>query len=481
MESSNKTLSALAYNRKSRGDVSDLQKLKKELMDYCKRNGFKTTYFEEIGSSVNSEREEYVKLINEIKTGKYDVLVITDLSRLTRDLEEQLKLFKLLNNHDMVIHSLLDGIINPKEKTNKMLGVLKGAFNELVFEETSEKMHLGRLLSAREGKWVTPAPYGYKKNKDTMKLELDEVEAPVVRRIFREVIEGYSTTEISVRLHKDGIKTRKGSNFHPSTISNLLERRTYIGETNFKSEKFGEEVNLKGTHEGIVTLEEFMQVRNILAGKQHFKARTHAITSPLDKLIVCGKCGRLMQVNLNSKGRYIHLQKCNAYKYGEQCDNSGCSITMLLPEVYIEVKKRIKVLEKQLESMYEGKGNKQLEILQDELKGIEKQIKDKEKEKDRLLNFLLNGTVSEIIYTTKNKELESDIKSLQQRFEDTSESIANNNISNDTEYLEGLVKNLIDLEQKPVDEQNRILKSVIEKIVYVREGNDIDMDIQFKD
>lgn len=81
----------LAYNGKSRGDIEDLSKNKKELLDYCKQNNFRVQYFEEIGSSVDSSRAEYVKLINEIKTGKYEILIIVDLSRLTRDLEQQIK------------------------------------------------------------------------------------------------------------------------------------------------------------------------------------------------------------------------------------------------------------------------------------------------------------------------------------------------------------------------------------------------------
>ncbi|WP_394190561.1 recombinase family protein [Paenisporosarcina quisquiliarum] len=474
------TTTALVYNRKSRGEDEDLLKFKKELLEYCEREGFKYKYFEEIGSSRNREREEYTKLISEIKTGKYDVLVISDLSRLTRDLEQQIMIFKLLTNHNMVIHSILDGFIDPTEKANKMWGVIKGLFNEVAYEETSEKMHLGRLISAREGKWVGVPPYGYKKNKEALKLEPDEIEAPTARRIFMEVIEGYSITEISVGLHKDGIKTRKGKNFHPSTISNLLERRTYIGETSFKSEKFGEEVTLKNTHEPIVSLEEFLKVRSILASKQQFQTRTHAVTSPLDKLIHCKKCGRLMQVNL-AKGKYIHLQKCNAYKYGERCENSGASLNHILPLVYQEVKKRQNVIREQIEKLKAGSSNERLERLEKELKGISRQLKNKESEKEDLLNFLLRKVIPETVYVNKNKEIEEEIEKLKQRENDTLEAIANSNVQNDVEYLEGLLQHIENIELKPVDEQNRILKKIIDRIVYEREVNHIDIDIQFKE
>jgi site-specific DNA recombinase len=471
---------ALIYNRKSRGEDDDLLKFKKEMIAYCDKERFRYEYFEEIGSSKDHERGEYTKLKNEIKTGKYNILVIIDLGRLTRDLEQQLKLFRLLTKHNMVIHSVLEGPIDPKEKANKMTSVIKGLFNEIAYEETSEKMHLGRLISAREGKWVGVPPYGYKKNKETLQLEHDEIEAPIARRIFMEVIEGYSTTEISVRLHRDGIKTRKEKNFHPSTISNLLERRTYIGETKFKSEKFGEVVYEKGTHEPIVSLEEFLQVREILANKKHFNTRTHAVTSPLDKLIYCKKCGRLMQVNL-AKKIYVHLQKCSAYKYGERCDNSGCSITHILPSVYQEVKKRQNVIREQLENLKSGSSNERLERLEKELKGIRKQLKNKKNEQEDLLNYLLRKVILETVYVIKNKEIDNEIDQLQQRENDTLEAIANSNVENDVEYLERLLQHIENLETKSVDEQNRILKKIIDKIVYIREGNDINIDIQFKD
>src|SRR5699024_4471254 len=102
-------------------------------------------------------------------------------------------------------------------------------------------------------------------------------------------------------------------------------------------------------------------------------------------------------------GKYIHLQRCHAFK-GNICYNKGCSIIHLLPSVYKELKKRIRVIKRKLNELYEGRENKGLEKLQAEQSLVERNIKVKEKEKDKLLNFLLNGTITEIIYSEKNKE-----------------------------------------------------------------------------
>jgi septal ring factor EnvC (AmiA/AmiB activator) len=93
----------------------------------------------------------------------------------------------------------------------------------------------------------------------------------------------------------------------------------------------------------------------------------------------------------------------------------------------------------------------------------------------------LRKVINEVVYATKNNELEEEIKQLQQQIDDVQEAIANSNSTNDIEYLEGLLKHLDYLESKPVDEQNRILKQVFDKIEYIREDDEIIMYYHFKE
>lgn len=78
------------------------------------------------------------------------MLVIIDLSRLTRDLKTQLELFELLEEYGMEIHSILDGRIDPKNSSNEILLVIKGIFNQASYKEISRKMMLGRLQAAKQ-------------------------------------------------------------------------------------------------------------------------------------------------------------------------------------------------------------------------------------------------------------------------------------------------------------------------------------------
>lgn len=98
-----------------------------------------------------------------------------------------------------------------------------------------------------------------------------------------------------------------------------------------------------------------------------------------------------------------------------------------------------------------------------------------------MLDLLLKERITELRFSDKDEELDTEIKQLKQRREDTLEVIASNNVSNDIEYIESILDNLRTLELQPVDQQNRKLKSIIDKIVYLREGNNIQIDIQFKE
>jgi hypothetical protein len=187
-----------------------------------------------------------------------------------------------------------------------------------------------------------------------------------------------------------------------------------------------------------------------------------------------------MQINC-SKGKYIYLQKCAAYKYGEKCENRGCQVSMILPRVYAQIKKRKDFYQLQLDQLYSGSSNERVERLKMDLKGLEKRLKQANSEKDDLINYLLKKIINEVVYTTKNSELEEEIKQIQQQIDDKEEAIANSNSTNDIEYLEGLLKHIDHLESKSVDEQNRILKQVFDKIEYIREDDEIIMYYHFKE
>ncbi|MBS4194362.1 recombinase family protein [Lederbergia citri] len=477
-------MKAIIYNRKSRGTEEELQKNKNEMIAYCKKNNFDYDYLEEIGSSVDEEREGYQKLLNLINTGKYQIIVVMELSRLTRSLKQQLELFDILTENGVIIHAVLDNdIIDPSNQMNEMMSIFKGTFNQMAYRETSKKMHLGRIQSAREGKFVNAPPFGYSKGPD-MKLEIVEEEAAIVRRMFKLILKGHSITQIYRILYNEGIRTRDGHVFHDKTISKMLRNRAYLGEVIFESKKFDETVVVKNAHPAIISYEEFFKVQEETEKRKGFQERISKVLSPVDKLIYCKLCGRKMLIsrgNSKNRSKYININKCRHFIGDERCPNGGSSIHLIMPTIYEQVEKRTHIIRQKLEELNQGKSDGSIELLQKEKKIVEKNILDKQKQKDKLLDVLLNGTINEVVFSKRDKQFESEIEALRQRVSDIETIILQRTIESDTERIEQLLDDLSQLQEKPIEEQNRILRNVIERIDYYRNKDHIEIDITFMD
>ncbi|WP_040285201.1 recombinase family protein [Sporosarcina koreensis] len=478
-------MNAIIYNRKSRGTEEELQKNKTEMIDYCTKNDFTYRYLEEIGSSVDDERKGYIELISYVKTGQYDAIVIMELSRLTRNLKQQLELFEILTENQVVIHAVLDNdIIDPSNQMNEMMSIFKGTFNQLAYKETAKKMHLGRLQSARQGKWLNSTPYGYRKNPETLKLEIVEEEAAVVRKMFDMVIEGFSLTQIYRKVYQEGIRTRNGKVFHDRTISMMFDYRAYLGEVNFKSNKFDEEVYVKNAHPAIISYEDFYKVREILDKRKRFNERISKVLSPVDKLVYCKYCKRKMQITRGSSvktKRYTNINKCRHYVEGEPCPNKGSALSLVLPSIYTEIEKHIPVIQNKLSELYTGGVDGSSEKLRSEKKVLDKNLQSTIKQKERLLDLLLNETINELAFKEKDTDLATQIKAIEQRLSDIEEILIQRSVSNDTERIEKMLEQLTDLQNKPTDEQNRILLNIIERIEYFRTEDELEIDIFFKE
>lgn len=101
--------------------------------------------------------------------------------------------------------------------------------------ELSEKIHRGQKDNALKGlNNGGSVPLGYVLNKQTQRLEIDSMTAPIVQEIFRRYADGDTIKEIRDDLNERGIRTKKGQPFRYSSFSVLLKNRKYIGEYKYQ-------------------------------------------------------------------------------------------------------------------------------------------------------------------------------------------------------------------------------------------------------
>jgi site-specific DNA recombinase len=261
------------------------------------------------GGSMN--RPALQQLIRDVKAKKITRVVVYKLDRLSRSQKDTLYLIEevfLANNCDFV--SMTENLDTGSALGKAMIGIL-AVFAQLERETIKERMVMGKIARAKEGKWCggsTP-PYGYNYAND--QLFPDEVEKLHVMEAFNLAERGWSTSKISAAFNRKGYTPKRGVNcWTDITIHRMLTNQVYIGKVNFYGEQYD------GQHEPIISQEQFFHVQNIMKKRsehyERFNPDPHRRVSYFGGYIRCARCGAGFQLfTANSKRN----EKVYKYKY----------------------------------------------------------------------------------------------------------------------------------------------------------------------
>lgn len=286
-------------------------------------------------TGTNFERPGFKKMIDLAKQGEIAVIVVKDLSRFGRDYigvgEYMEQIFPLLGVRFIAINNEYDS--KNYVGTTMSLDVAVGNLvNTMYSRDLGKKLH-----SANEVKWKKGystnglAPFGYVFDTEKKgRYKIDPHAAIIVRKIFDLALLGMNTTQIAYRLNEEKIvipseynkinKVQGKENQYvlsPDKIWNagkvlrILKEYTYTGamvlgkrrvilsgtkivRENPKERRYITE----GTHEAIVTHEEFMQAQKVI---RYTSRKEYSIKNnfALRRKIRCGHCHRVMYHNFN--------------------------------------------------------------------------------------------------------------------------------------------------------------------------------------
>ena len=278
------------------------------------------------------ERPEFEKLMETVKHGEVDCIVVKDLSRFGRNYKETgnylERIFPFLGVRFIAVNDGFD-TLTAERGADGYLVPLKNLINEVYSKDISKKSGSALATKQKNGDFIGAwAPFGYRKcADDPHKLEPDETTAPVVRQIFQWRAEGMSVTRIAKKLNDSGIpspsaylyntcvcKTEKynGAIWHIQAVKNILSRQVYIGhmvqgtkrqsfyENRRQYKKPQEEwVIVENTHEPIIDRDTFEKVQEIMRqrNEEYFEKLgrfSHLETTEniLKGLIYCADCKR---------------------------------------------------------------------------------------------------------------------------------------------------------------------------------------------
>ncbi|MCK5306885.1 MAG: recombinase family protein [Candidatus Omnitrophica bacterium] len=202
------------------------------------------------GSIINRPALQALQIAAENK--EFEAVMVDDLSRLSRSNHQMLTLVLKFDYLQIKIVSVSDGIITDDE--NSKLGIhIRGLMNELYLDDLKKKTMRGLEGQKIRGFSAGEKVYGYsthpvgeiKLNKkgqpkyDGMMHKIYPEEADVVKRMYKEFVEGKSLNKIAQRLNEDKIPTKKGlsGGWNLSSISRILKNEKYVGRWVWKKHK----------------------------------------------------------------------------------------------------------------------------------------------------------------------------------------------------------------------------------------------------
>ncbi|MES2652677.1 MAG: recombinase family protein [Bacteroidota bacterium] len=310
-------MNAVGYLRLStRGQSKSLEYQENIIRNYCNNNHLKILeIFSDNGqSSYTFDRPDYLALEQFIKKhkGHCQYLVVLDHDRFSRNLPDALiKIAELERKYEVVVIS-----------TNERVGLdtsdpdvfMKRAFDYLMANREllniRARVRLGRINAMEHGRYLGKAPYGYRNVKSERQecyIEINQAQAKIVRRIFRDYLLGIDPSVIH------GIVKERGfSNYGKNAIYNVLRNCTYAGLIKVPGSKGSLDKHVNATHKPIISEYDFWAVQEKLC---KIKVRVSRCSEdfPLRGLIKCC-CGRMLTAGW-SKGRnkYYLYYKCTGH------------------------------------------------------------------------------------------------------------------------------------------------------------------------
>jgi len=179
-------------------------------------------------------RESLLQLLADTEAGQIDRVVVYKYDRLGRNLAETSAIIAQLEDCGVDVSSVSEG---KDALARGMHLVISEHYSRVLADRTRD----GLMQRFKQGAWTGgPPPYGYRiVERDGLKcLAIDEAEAPAIRSMFRDYLDGKGLKEIASDLRQRGVPTRRGGPWTFSSVRSILHNEIYGGKARFNRRQF---------------------------------------------------------------------------------------------------------------------------------------------------------------------------------------------------------------------------------------------------
>ena len=404
------------------------------IKEYCEKNEYDivNVYNDAGHSGKDLMRPEMQRLLKDIKSKKIDKLVAIKVDRLTRNNYDGFWLLNYCEEHDVKIELILEPYDVSTANGEMIFGM------NLVFGQRERKEIGARTKRAMEEMVLerihpSKAPYGYIRNKETGHLEVEPIEAEVVKEIFELCKRGNSTRGIST-IMKDNNAYLKQGKWKADRVYKILTNSIYIGifEYGKYKRKPQDILRVENYCEPIIDEVTWNATRNVLVKNKHsnYGEYIHLFSG----LVKCPICGEIM----SSSESFKYPNGKQKVYYHLRCKNHNCSgiglhyntekIETKLKQVLEELTLFILSIDNEIITCNSTKS--------DDVKDIEKAIEKLKIQEKRLVDLYLSSNLDVETINHKNDVIKKEIDKLNQK------KVRLDPDNNSKEYTVELVKKL---------------------------------------
>ena len=176
------------------------------------------------------KRDNFMKMIEDARSGKFDLIVTKEISRFSRNTLDSIKYTRELLSYGVAVLFVNDNINTVMPDSELRLTIMASMAQDEI-RRLSERVKFGMNRAIERGEILgNDLLYGYKKDKDIGVLNIIEEEAKVVRRIYElYAVDELSLSKIVKTLNSERLKTCQGKKWVISTISRMIENPKYKG------------------------------------------------------------------------------------------------------------------------------------------------------------------------------------------------------------------------------------------------------------
>ena len=470
-------------------NVDTLENHRVKLLEKIQEEGLTHEEFGEVVSGGSSELEKRPKLQELLeRIEEFDAILCFEISRLSRNglVSHTVKQYCIDYDKPIITNEGIYDLANSSD--DRLWFDVESMFSSQEHSKIGKRSKMNKIQMAKAGLDIAGGvPFGYKRNKETKKLEIYEPEAEIVRYIFKLHGQGLGSFKIRDILNEKGIKPARGNHWNLPAIKRIIRNEKYKGWNFFNDRKrikrngkftyeIVDTITVEDAHPPIISPEEWdnANIERERRAKVASRIKHKKTVSMVSDLLYCGICGRKLSIREDRKTKKVHVKTCDylMHENGSKCRNNGVLLEKVEEEVLKTIKRYKKDLQEIIDQLSEADTSNVEQDIKSEISSLQRQQSELNSQKKNLIKAVASGVLTGEDIRSEKEVIEAKQNAVTSKLEELESQLQTLDIDAIIEVNKRAIEALKDFERHSPENQNNTLKRVISRILYTRDMPD---------